>query len=60
MQTTRSRTRAAKTLTVGIRPAQPRMGTTHTYEINGSRIRDVLVDGKWITVAVEPLIHLAA
>lgn len=49
MQATRFLTRAAKTLTVGIRPAQPRWGTTHTYAINGSRIRDTLVEYRRLT-----------
>ncbi len=38
MQSNRNSTRVVKTLAVGIRPAQPRMGTTHTYELNGTRI----------------------
>ncbi|MGB8420206.1 hypothetical protein HHL24_26740 [Paraburkholderia sp. RP-4-7] len=60
MKSIRNSARAVKTLTVGIRPAQPRMGTTHTYEMNGSRFRDVLVDGVWLTVSVEPVVRSAA
>ncbi|CAE6963268.1 hypothetical protein [Paraburkholderia domus] len=60
MQSNRNSTGVAKTLTVGIRPTQPRMGTTHTYEMNGTRIRDVLVDGKWLTVSVEPIARISA
>jgi len=26
------------------------MGTEHTYRLNGSLLRDVLVDGRWMTM----------
>jgi hypothetical protein len=39
----------------GVRaPAQPRVGTTHTYEPNGTLMLDVLEDGKWITKRAVP------
>jgi hypothetical protein len=28
------------------------MGTVHTYRLNGSLLRDVLVDGRWMTTSV--------
>ncbi|MCG5077229.1 hypothetical protein L5014_28450 [Paraburkholderia sp. RG36] len=34
------------------RAGSPRTGHEHVYTINGSRLRDVLVDGQWITVSV--------
>ncbi|MFM0700713.1 hypothetical protein [Paraburkholderia sediminicola] len=37
-------------ITVSVRPAAPRLGTTYTYVPNGTLMRDVLVDGKWITL----------
>jgi hypothetical protein len=44
------------TVTVAVRRVSPRAGTSHTYTLNGTLLRDVLVDGRWITVAArEPL-----
>ncbi|RQS43392.1 hypothetical protein [Burkholderia sp. Bp8986] len=40
-----------RSLTVSIRPKPIRMGTEHVYELNGSWLRDVLVNGRWVTVA---------
>ncbi|WP_167389845.1 hypothetical protein [Burkholderia ubonensis] len=40
-----------RSLTVNVRPKPIRMGTEHVYELNGSRLRDVLVNGRWVTVA---------
>ena len=40
-------------VTVSSRPARPRTGIDHTYVLNGSRLRDVLVDGRWLTVSVD-------
>ncbi|WP_176315847.1 hypothetical protein [Burkholderia vietnamiensis] len=40
-----------RSLTVSVRPKPIRMGTEHVYELNGSRLRDVLVNGRWVTVA---------
>ncbi|AIV73830.1 hypothetical protein [Burkholderia pseudomallei] len=40
-----------RSLTVSIRPRPVRMGTEHVYDLNGSRLRDVLVNGQWVTVA---------
>jgi hypothetical protein len=54
---------AAHTLaiTVSVRSAQPRVGTTHTYTLNGTLLRDVLLDGRWVTLSVsEPLEARAA
>lgn len=42
----------AAAITVSVRRSQPRVGTTHTYVLNGTCMRDVLVDGKWVTVSV--------
>jgi len=28
------------------------MGTEHIYRLNGSLLRDVLVDGRWLTTRV--------
>jgi hypothetical protein len=36
-------------ITVSVRPCTPRTGTTHTYVLNGTLLRDVLVDGHWVT-----------
>ena len=36
-------------VTVSVRPAMQRTGTVHTYVLNGTLLRDVLVDGKWVT-----------
>ncbi|WP_321853529.1 MULTISPECIES: hypothetical protein [Burkholderia cepacia complex] len=41
----------ARSLTVASRPKPIRIGTEHVYELNGSRLRDVLVNGRWVTVA---------
>jgi hypothetical protein len=37
-------------VTLSVRPCTPRAGTTHTYTLNGTLLRDVLVDGVWVTV----------
>jgi hypothetical protein len=48
-------------VTVSVRPAAPRMGTTYTYLLNGTLMRDVLIDGEWTTVyAGNPLESRAA
>lgn len=36
-------------VTVSVRPCSPRAGTTHTYVLNSTLMRDVLVDGRWVT-----------
>ncbi|MFL9886848.1 hypothetical protein PQR66_27665 [Paraburkholderia agricolaris] len=41
-------------VTVSIRQARPRVGTTHTYELNGTLLHDVLEDGEWITKRAVP------
>ncbi|WP_166910874.1 MULTISPECIES: hypothetical protein [unclassified Burkholderia] len=43
-------------LTISIRPTPIRMGTEHVYELNGSRLRDVLIDGRWVTVAAAAVV----
>ncbi|WP_412530427.1 hypothetical protein [Burkholderia lata] len=45
-----------RSLTVSIRPKPTRMGTEHAYELNGSRLRDVLIDGRWVTVAATAVV----
>jgi hypothetical protein len=48
-------------ITVSIRPGVKRGGNTHTYVLNGTLMRDVLVDGKWVThLASIPLDSSAA
>ncbi|MGF6997454.1 hypothetical protein [Paraburkholderia sp. GAS32] len=36
-------------VTVSVRPSTPRAGVVHTYVLNGTLMRDIRVDGKWIT-----------
>ncbi len=36
-------------VTVSVRPAPLRTGTVHSYVLNGTLLRDVLVGGKWVT-----------
>jgi hypothetical protein len=49
------------TITVAVRPGIARVGNTHTYVLNGTLMRDVLVDGKWVThLASIPLDSRAA
>lgn len=36
-------------VTVSVRPATRRTGTVHSYVLNGTLLRDVLVAGKWVT-----------
>ncbi len=38
--------------TLSVRAANPRGGREHVYTLNGSRLRDILVDGQWVTVSV--------
>ncbi|WP_165948041.1 hypothetical protein [Burkholderia pyrrocinia] len=45
-----------RSLTVSIRPKPIRMGAEHVYELNGSRLRDVLVDGRWVAVAATAVV----
>ncbi|TCG01016.1 hypothetical protein BZM26_09665 [Paraburkholderia strydomiana] len=57
----RSLQRRAEAVTLSVRPCSPRSGTTHTYVLNGTLMRDVLVDGKWVTVHTsEPIDSRAA
>jgi hypothetical protein len=39
------------TITVAVRPAKPRVGNVHSYVLNDTLLRDVLIDGRWVTVA---------
>jgi hypothetical protein len=43
---------AAACITHAVRAATPRTGGEHVYTLNGSHLRDLLVDGQWITVYV--------
>jgi hypothetical protein len=43
-------------MTHAVRPLTRRTGSEHTYVLNGSRLRDVFVDGRWITVSVSDLV----
>ncbi|WP_198344856.1 hypothetical protein [Burkholderia ubonensis] len=45
-----------RSLTISIRPKPIRMGTEHIYELNGSRLRDVLINGRWVTVAATAVV----
>jgi hypothetical protein len=48
-------------ITVSVRPAASRAGNSHTYVLNGTLMRDVLVDGQWLTYHVSiPLESRAA
>ncbi|MBN3754232.1 hypothetical protein G3N95_14870 [Paraburkholderia sp. Tr-20389] len=42
----------AEAATLSVRPCNPRVGTNHTYVLNGTLLRDVLIDGRWVTVHV--------
>lgn len=47
--------------TIAVRAAAPRRGAEHVYTLNGSRLRDILVDGRWVTVIVsDPVEQRAA
>ena len=48
MQTANART---ETITVSTRRCPRRSGNVHTYVLNGTQLRDVRVDGRWITVS---------
>ncbi|WP_244097101.1 hypothetical protein [Burkholderia ambifaria] len=36
---------------MAIRPARPRVGGEHVYTLNGSELRDVLIEGRWVTLS---------
>lgn len=40
-------------ITVGVRATHPRAGTTHDYVLNSTLMRDVQIDGQWITVSAK-------
>ncbi|WP_240462130.1 hypothetical protein [Burkholderia sp. Nafp2/4-1b] len=37
---------------MAIRPARSRLGGEHVYKLNGSELRDVLIDGRCVTLSV--------
>ncbi|WP_175927434.1 hypothetical protein [Burkholderia cepacia] len=45
-----------RSLTVSVRPKPAPLGAEHVYVLNGSRLRDVLVDGRWVTVAATAVV----
>jgi hypothetical protein len=48
-------------VTLSVRPCTRRTGVSHTYILNGTLLRDVLVDGMWMTVhASNPIDSRAA
>lgn len=50
MSMNRNLTARAEAVTLSARRCNPRVGSTHTYVLNGTLLRDVLVDGRWVTV----------
>ncbi|MFL9936817.1 hypothetical protein P0D88_49520 [Paraburkholderia sp. RL18-103-BIB-C] len=50
MKSTRPMYARTEAVTVSARPCTPRVGATHTYVLNGTLMRDVLVDGRWVTL----------
>jgi hypothetical protein len=50
MSTVRNLYARTEAVTLSVRPCSPRSGNTHTYVQNGTLMRDVPVDGKWVTV----------
>jgi hypothetical protein len=52
---------AAAGTTHSVRAAALRTGCEHVYTLNGSHLRDLLVDGQWITVSVtDPVLQRPA
>ncbi|RQS12142.1 hypothetical protein [Burkholderia sp. Bp8998] len=49
LKSVQSNTAMANTL--AIRRARPRVGVEHVYTLNGSELRDMLIDGQWVTVS---------
>ncbi|MEQ5844314.1 MULTISPECIES: hypothetical protein [Paraburkholderia] len=47
-----NRLSSTSAVTVAARSTPPRVGTTHTYVLNGAQLRDILVDGRWVTFQV--------
>jgi hypothetical protein len=60
MKSKQSLTGRVDAVTVSVRRSRPRAGTTHTYVLNGTYMRDVLVDGKWVTVSVSVPVAMRA
>lgn len=50
MSTFRNLQKRTEAVTLSVRHCSPRSGTTHSYVPNGSLLRDVLVEGKWVTI----------
>ncbi|ACB69185.1 hypothetical protein BamMC406_6785 (plasmid) [Burkholderia ambifaria MC40-6] len=51
MQLKSAQSKVANGITVAIRPARPRVGGEHVYTLNGSELRDVLIEGRWVTLS---------
>jgi len=61
MESTQDMYARTEAITVSVRASTRRVGTTHTYVLNGTLKRDVPVDGKWVTLhASTPLESRAA
>ncbi|HDR8993152.1 MAG: hypothetical protein ACN6QT_06170 [Burkholderia contaminans] len=52
MQLKSAQSKVANGIPVAGRPARPRVGGDHVYTLNGSELRDVLIDGRWVTLSV--------
>ncbi|MGF6768606.1 hypothetical protein P3T18_001076 [Paraburkholderia sp. GAS199] len=50
MKSTQNLYARTEAVTVSIRAATRRVGNSHTYVLNGTLMRDALVDGKWVTL----------
>ncbi len=50
MSTVRNLHVRTEAVTLSVRPCSQRVGSTHTYVLNGTLMRDVLVNGAWVTV----------
>jgi len=51
MQLKSAQSKVANGITVAICPARPRVGREHVYTLNGSELRDVLIEGRWVTLS---------
>ncbi|RKT99763.1 hypothetical protein C7H84_29840 [Burkholderia sp. Nafp2/4-1b] len=52
MQLKSAQSKVANEIRVAIRPARSRLGGEHVYKLNGSELRDVLIDGRCVTLSV--------
>ncbi|MFM0125724.1 MULTISPECIES: hypothetical protein [Paraburkholderia] len=50
MSTVRNLYARTEAVTLSVRACSPRSGNTHTYVLSRTLMRDVLVNGKWVTV----------